>query len=220
LSLSVASKLQAQRRFAWTVANSATFGILSSKVLKTSFLTDNPLDISFLKAVASRPEIDSRNEIAFKHLTSLVPFVADMRIPDLLKLRKREEEAFLNYRKALNEAIAEFRSLSSDFTEKEARQIYSDVIQPRLAALDKRVKVAKKDLLKKSIRSVIAVAGVISFGLYSGFISGETAELIKTLGLAKIAVDVVEKAIPIGEATSAAKTDDLYFLWKAQKLSK
>lgn len=36
----------------------------------------------------------------------------------------------------------------------------------------------------------------------------------------KIALDVVEKAIPIGEATSAAKNDDLYFLWRARKLAK
>ena len=110
--------------------------------------------------------------------------------------------------------------MDSDFTEKQAREIYSDLIETRLASLDKRVKVAKKDLLKKSVRSVVAVAGVISFGLYSGFISGETAELIKTLGLAKIAYDVVEKSIPIGEAKSAIKSDDLYFLWKAKKLAK
>lgn len=110
--------------------------------------------------------------------------------------------------------------MGKPFSEKQAREIHGDVIQPRLAALDKRIRIAKQDLLKKSVRSVIAVAGVISFGLYSGFISGETAELIKTLGLTKIAVDVVEKAIPIGEATSQAKADDLYFLWKVQKLAK
>lgn len=218
LSVALAKKLQLHREFAGTTANSATFGILSSRILKTSFLTDNPLDISFLKAISGRPEIDLRNQIALKHLASVVPFVGDVRIPDLLKLRKREEEAFLNYRKALNEAITEFTSLHSPFTEKEAREIYSDLIQPRLAALDKRIRVAKKDLVMKSIRSVVAVAGVISFGLYTGFISGEVAEVIKTLGLTKIAVDVVEKAIPIGEAASAAKSDDLYFLWKAKKL--
>jgi len=220
LTSSVARKFQIQRKLAGTTANSATFGILSSKILRTSFLTDNALDISFLKAVSNNFQIDTRNQVAFKHLTSVVPFVADVPIADLLKLRKREEEAFLNYRKALNEAIGEFKSLDSSFTEREAREIYSDLIQPRLAALDKRVRIAKKDLVKESLRSIIAVAGVISFGLYTGFISGETAELIKALGLTKIAVDVLEKAIPIGEAVSAAKSDDLYFLWKAKKLVK
>ena len=220
LSSSLANKLQVQRRFASTVANSATFGILSSKILRTSFLTDNPLDISFLRNVTNSPEIDSRNQVAFKYLTSMVPFVGDVRIRDLLKLRKREEEAFLNFRKALNQAISEFRSLSSNFSEKDARQVYSDVIQPRLAALDKRVSVAKRDLLKKGIRSVATGVGIISFGLYSGLFSGEIAELIKTLGLAKIAYDVGQTAIPVGEAKSAIKTDDLYFLWKAKKLAK
>jgi len=220
LSQSLSRNLQLHRKFSGIITNSATFGILSSAILKTSFLTDNPLDISFLKTISDRPQLDKRNQLALKHLSSIVPFVGDVRVPDLLKLRNREEEAFLNYRKALNEAITEFKSADSDFTEKQAREIYSDLIEPRLASLDKRVKVAKKDLLKKSIRSIVAVAGVISFGLYSGFISGETAELIKTLGLAKIAYDVVEKSIPIGEARSAIKSDDLYFLWKAKKLAK
>lgn len=220
LSSSLANKLQVQRRFASTVANSATFGILSSKILRTSFLTDNPLDISFLRTVTNSPEINSRNQIAFKHLTSMVPFVEDVRLRDLLKLRKREEEAFLNFRKAINQAISDFRSLSSNFSEKDARQVYSDVIQPRLAALDKRVNVAKRDLLKKGIRSVATAVGIISFGLYSGLFSEETAELIKTLGLAKIAYDVGQAVIPVGEAKSGIKTDDLYFLWKAKKLAK
>lgn len=217
---SLAKKLQLQRKFSGMIANSATFGILSSEILKTSFLTDNPLDISFLKTISNNPDIDARNNIAFEHLSSMVPFVGDIRIPDLLKLRNREEEAFLNYRKALNKAVGEFTSRDAAFTKKQAREIYSDVIEPRLAALDQRVKVAKKDLLKKGIRSVATVAGVISFGLYSGFFSAETAELIKNLGLAKIVYDAAQTAIPIGEAKSAIKTDDLYFLWKAKKLAK
>ncbi len=220
LPVSLARNLQLQRKFSGIIANSATFGILASEILKTSFLTDNPLDISFLRSISDQPDVDARNKVAFEHLSSIVPFVGDIRIPDLIKLRHREEEAFLNYRKALNKAIADFRSSDSNFTEKQAREIYSDVIQPRLAALDKRVKIAKKDLLKKGVRSLVAAAGVISFGLYSGLFSAETAELIKNLGLAKIAYDAAQTVIPIGEARSAIKNDDLYFLWKAKKLVK
>ena len=106
------------------------------------------------------------------------------------------------------------------FNEKEAREIYSDVVEPRLAALEKRVKIAKRDLVKKGIRSIVAVAGVISFGLYTGFIPAEFAELIKAVGLTKIAIDLVEKTVPVGEAVSTVKNDDLYLLWRARKLAK
>lgn len=149
LSRTVAKELGLHHKFASTVANSASFGILSSRILKTSFLTDNPLDISFLQALSNSPEIDARNQIAFKHLTSVVPFMEDTRLAGLLKLGKREEEAFITYRRALNEAIDEFKSSGSPFTEKQARELYSDKIAPRLAALDKSVKVAKRDLVKK-----------------------------------------------------------------------
>jgi hypothetical protein len=57
----------------------------------------------------------------------MVPFVGDIRIPDLLKLRNREVEAFLNYRKALKKAVGEFTSRDAAFTEKQAREIYSDI---------------------------------------------------------------------------------------------
>jgi len=63
------------------------------------------------------------------------------------------------------------------------------------------------------------VVGVISFGLYSSFIPTEFAELIKAVGFTKIGIDLVEKIVPIGEALSTAKKDDLYFLWQAKKLA-
>jgi len=75
-------------------------------------------------------------------------------------------------------------------------------------------------LLKKGVRSQAVVAGVISFGMFSGLFSAEAAELIKGLGLAKIVYDAAQTAIPIGEAKNAIKTDDLYFLWKAKNLIK
>ena len=73
--------------------------------------------------------------------------------------------------------------------------------------------------MKKGVRSIAAVVGVISFGLYSGFIPTEFAELIKAVGFTKIGIDLVEKIVPTGEALSNAKKDDLYFLWQAKKLA-
>jgi hypothetical protein len=109
----------------------------------------------------------------------------------LIKIRKREEEAFIKYRQALNEAIDTYKSISSSFSERDARALYSDVIAPGLANLNQSVQVAKRDLVKRAYRSVVAVVGAISFGLYTGFIPTELAEMAKVIGFTKIATDIL-----------------------------
>jgi hypothetical protein len=102
----------------------------------------------------------------------------------LIKIRKREEEAFIKYRQALNEAIDTYKSISSSFSER-------DAIAPGLANLNQSVQVAKRDLVKRAYRSVVAVVGAISFGLYTGFIPTELAEMAKVIGFTKIATDIL-----------------------------
>lgn len=218
LSQAVKKEIGLHRKFAGQVVDSAAYGIISAKILNTSYLTDNPLEISFLQSVSDDPQIDRRNSIALKHLTSIVPFVGDVTTSDLIKVRMREEEAFIKYRRALNEAIEGFKSLNSTFTEKDARALYSDVIAPQLATLDRCVSLAKRDLVKTASRSIIAVVGAISFGLYTGFIPSQFADMAKAVGFTKIVADILEKSIPIGKSIDDIKNEDLYFLWKTKRL--
>jgi hypothetical protein len=217
LSESVRRKLGFHEENAFDVIENVSYEVTTSQLLNTSFLTSNELHISCLKSITGDPDIEERNAIAQKHLTSIIPFINDVEINDLIKLRNREAESFNQYRRALNEAIDEFRANTTDFKEKDARALYSDVIAPRLSALDRNVKNAKKDLIRKASKSVIAVTSAISFGIYTGLIPTEIAELAKVVGLTKIVADIVEKALPLGEAVSTIKNDDLYFLWKVKK---
>jgi hypothetical protein len=75
-------------------------------------------------------------------------------------------------------------------------------------------------LTKKTYRSVAAVVGAISFGIYTGFIPTELLEMAKLVGLTKIAADILEKAFSLGDAENNIKNEDLYFLWKAKRLTK
>jgi len=225
LSKAAVKKLELHHFCASKVADSASYGILTANLLNASFLTDNALDISFLRSITKDKKgksnsYEERNRTAFDHLTSLVPFAADVSISSLIKIRKREEEAFIKYRQALNEAIDTYKSNTSSFTERDARALYSDVIAPGLANLNQSVQVAKRDLVKKAYRSVIAVVGAISFGLYTGFIPTELAEMAKVIGFTKIATDILGNLLPVGDAEESIKTEDLYFLWQVRKLGK
>ncbi|HEX5735364.1 MAG TPA: hypothetical protein VF131_21215 [Blastocatellia bacterium] len=220
LSKATSKKLEFHKAFATEVLNNISFELSASHFLNTSFLTEKMLHVSFLQSISNNPDIERRNAIAYKFLTSIVPFAEDVEIKDLIKLRRREEEAFIQYRRALNEAIDEFKTSDVAFNERQARTLYSDVIAPQLSMLDQKVQVAKKDLVTKAYRSILAVTGAISFGIYTGFIPTEMAEMAKVLGFTKVGADILEKLLPLGDAASAVKNDEMYFLWRARKLQK
>ena len=125
-----------------------------------------------------------------KHLTSLVPFLGDVPPASVLKLRQREEESFLTYRQALNKAIDDVRAQRSDFSEREARSIYSDVVAPELARLDRAVKTARREILKDAGRSIVSWSAAISFGMYAGLLPEQLLLAAKALGLTKALADI------------------------------
>ncbi len=199
------------------VATNAIHGLTTSRRLNTTFLTEHDLHISFLNSLHAAPEIRERNYIALKHLTSIVPFVADVALIDLIKLRQREEEAFILYRQGLNAAIRKFARPGKEFTEQDAHELYADVIAPSLAVLEHKVNKAKRDLISKPFRSLAGVVGVISFGILTGLVPADMSAVAKTIGLVKFGADMIEHTMALGDKKNSIRSDHFYFLWKVQK---
>ena len=134
ISKTLIKKLELHEDRVHEVATNAIYGLSTSKCLNTTFLTENELHLNLLNSLQDDKRTVDKNIIASDHMTSIVPFVEDVDINNLVKLRKRENEAFLIYRRALCQAINEFKSMDS-FTENDAKLLYSDVIAPCLASL-------------------------------------------------------------------------------------
>ncbi len=205
---------------AHNVATNAIHGLATSACLRTTFLTEHDLHISFLNSLNQVPKTRENNLIASKYLSSIVPFVEDVALADIIKLRKREEESFVAYRQALNQAIDSFRSSSDTFTARDARNLHADVIAPSLANLDRKVNEAKKDLVSAPFRSLAGIVGVISFGMLTGLIPPDIAPLAQTFGLIKFAADVVKDTMALGDKEKVIRDDQFYFLWKVKKRMK
>jgi hypothetical protein len=203
--------------FAYRIARNIYYEIVSSKLLSTSFLTHDVLHISFLQSLSRNAEIERRNSMAYKYLTTYVPFLEEVPIRKLLKLRRREQDSFIMFRNAISRAIKEIANTKSTFTENDARALYADVIAPKLALLDKRIQRAKKDLISKFVRTVISTVGAISFGLYTNFINTQTAAIVAALGIPKLA-DHIQELMGIGDAEQTVRNDDMYFIWKVKRL--
>lgn len=207
-------------KFAHDVVTNAIFGLATSNCLNTAFLTENDLHILFLNTLQSDFEVSRRNLIAEKYLSTMVPFLEEIELKNLIKLRHREDEAFLLFRQALNKSIDEFLSIPQGFTEKHAQSIYADIIAPSIAHLDIKVKKAKRDLISKPFRSLTGVVGVISFGLLTGLVPSDTSEIVKVLGLLKFGSDFIKDTMALGDEDKNIKSDHFYFLWKARKAAR
>jgi len=218
VSETLKKKFPCHKMFAEEVAMNICFELATSRVLNTSFVTDNPIHISFLKMLTNDTMIEQRNNIAFRHLTAEIPFLGDVSNKNILKIRDREYESFMLFRDAMNKAIEEFRS-ATNIRAKEAKYLYGDIIRPKLAILDRTVKTAKKDLVSKAMHATLATVAALSFGLQTGFLNAQIAPIAAALGLPKIASDI-EKWLAIGNAENIIKNDDMYFLWKVKARAK
>ncbi|MGA2468275.1 MAG: hypothetical protein ABSH06_28515 [Thermodesulfobacteriota bacterium] len=220
LSKKIVEELGLNQVLALRVMENIAFELTVSQSFNASFLTEKDLHIELLNALSENEERVRRNQIAQRYLSTIVPFYDGVPIRQLIMLRDKEAEAFLVYRKMLNEAIDEYRKQGNKFTEREAQAIYADIIEPSLAKLDMKLKSAKRSLLKEESRRILSWVGAISFGIYAGFVPSDLVMAAKALGLTKVVAEIVGSAMKLGEIDGDIRKEEVYFLWKVRELSK
>jgi len=88
LSKTLIRALDFHDKKAHEIAADVIHGIATSACLNTTFLTENEIHISFINSLHHFPEMQNKNAIAHEHLSSIVPFVDDVSIKDIIKLRQ------------------------------------------------------------------------------------------------------------------------------------
>jgi hypothetical protein len=183
-------------------------------------LANRQLDIDLLHSIASDPVTQQRNTILQKHFQLMLPFAEDIPVKQLLKLRQREEEAFFRFQAAMHRTVAEIRSQRGEMANQDARSLYGDMIRPRLAELDQKVKEAKRDLVRQPAASLAGTVAVLGSGFFSGALAAELQAIIGALGAYKIVHDLAAKTIELSDVKKAIRHDDMYFLWRARNLAR
>jgi hypothetical protein len=196
----VASKLP--EYFVNRILKNIAFEMAVSGTINTAYLTDRPIHIEILNNLSNNEAISKRNQIIQNHLTTIVPFIAGLDSKQLLTIREREEDSFIMFRQALNNAVEESLKNKSSFSEKDAKEIYSQVIAPKIARLENKIKVAKSDLLKSAVFKISAWTAAISFGSYLGFIPQNLIEIAKILGLTQVGANAIESAAKLSDFKS------------------
>jgi hypothetical protein len=191
-----------------------------TNLLRTSFLTHRQLDIDLLHAVGSDSITRRNNKILYDNFQLMLPFADGVPIKQLLKLRQREEESFFRFQSAMHRIVSEIRSLKGEIPERDARNLYGDVIRPRLAELDQKVREAKRDLVRGPVASLAGTVAVLGFGFFSGALAAELQAAIGALGAYKTVYDLTAKTIELSDVKRTIRHDEMYFLWRAKKLSR
>jgi len=176
--------------------------------------------VKLLRELSHNEEQCRRDELIKKHLTCLVPFVDAVKPEELILLRKHEEESFFLFRSALVKAIEEYQSCGRQFTKRDAEQIYADILAPKLAKLDLKVKKAQQKLRNSFFTKSLAWVGTISLGIYTGIVPEELKGAATALGLAKPLADLLESTLNNSDVKSSVRNEEMYFLWKVREISR
>ena len=217
LSPSQVRKIKLDQGLATVVRNNLGFELASTQSINTNYLTDSSLDIDILRNLSGNPAIDERNQIIQKHLTCLVPFVENADPEDLLKIRQNEGDAFIIFRNSLNQVIDEYKERGNFFTENDAREIFGDMIEPKLAQLNTKVKAAQKSLIKNTVSKIAGWGAAISFGWYAGLLPTDLATAATALGLTKIVAELTESILSKSNTGDTIQDEPMYFLWKLRE---
>jgi hypothetical protein len=183
------------------------------------YLTDRTLDISLLQATTEENNFLKYNEVLSRQLMFEMPIFSNISLSSLLKIRANEYDAFISYRETINNLINEYIAQGHQLSPKIAKQIYSDIIQPKVLRLDERISKIRASAILRSLSKVALSASALVFGLYGNYVPSEIRPFLISYGLLEAASTV--KSIPdITKAPAEIRNDNLYFLWKLSKKSK
>jgi hypothetical protein len=182
-----------------------------------AYLSDSGREIRLLGQLLGVGPEESRNAI-FASMSHNIPLFADIRLETLVSLRQQEGDAFAAYRAALNEAARE--ASQKGVTQERSREIYSDILYPRLTALERRYEVLrgrfKSDvLLDIGVPAAALVVGALSCGSHP--VAGNLLEAAGGLELIRSASKHLKSFRESEAPLDGVKSDPLYFLLRMKR---
>ncbi|MBN1123626.1 MAG: hypothetical protein JXA82_01365 [Sedimentisphaerales bacterium] len=187
---------------------------------KTAFVTENELDVESATMLHQDESIKRVNSIMAQHFTTFVPCVDDLSLKETIKLRKNEEDSFIQFRSALKEIISETVRAKGKFDMRDAKELYGDVLEPAICNLQIKVKQAKRKHLKKAYRNASGLIGSIAIGVLCGVIRPDIVPILGLLGIKPVA-EMISSTMAIQDGSEVIQNERFYFLWKMhQKCSR
>lgn len=183
-----------------------------ASLLNTRYLTSREVDFEILSKLNAK-ENKSKSNLIYNNLSHSVPQINEVKYEDLIKLRKEEGEAFEVYRDSLNKLLDDFSETEPD----KIKQALSDVINPELHKIEKKISDSKKLLFKDLGKDVVVGSLFVGVSMFSGIIPPNLAEIVYSLGGIQYANQLSSKISDNMKNMKDVKENEFYFLWKLKK---
>jgi hypothetical protein len=210
-----AKRLFVQKTFR-EFANNAAFYFSAGISKSTRMLTDLPGEGLLLSALNREREV-FESARAMNSLIHTIPLIGEMEVATLLRIRKRHEESFIAYRKAIRSIIDDIASDPASVSDDAMRRMLRERIEPEVESMNDKIAAERRRQRRRLAGGAASLAAVVGMGLYGGL------PLIAAAALTGIAATTAGKLISKA-AESACEHDadiqennDFYFLLRLSR---
>jgi len=127
-----------------------------------------------------------------------------------------EPDAFLQYRAAVAKIIREYAGEKTTLSEKDARNISRDILEPELARLRTQANTIRRAGIRRVAAKTVASFVAVGLGAYGGLLPSDLACLLTAIGGVGFLSQVGEAVGLIEKTPGEIKNHNLYFLLKLQ----
>jgi len=168
-------------------------------------ITDMHLVSEYNKEVGNLEHFDILDS-----LSHAVPILNELKIEDVIEMRKKEGESFINYRYEMQKLYNERPA------NKELSEYFRDIILPRLAEIESASKKFKRTKKKSLIYHGFSAAAYLTAGIF-GVLPSTFANSLAALGGFNHGKDFGAELLSLNRNNTTE--DKFYFLWQLTKSS-
>jgi hypothetical protein len=196
-----------------TIADNMTFYLAYGLRRKARFLSDMRGETEFLEWMNHDEDMTAQS-LALRELQHSVPVLGDLTLDTILQIRNQEKGAFESYRESVSCISANILGASKKVSQKQAREMFRDAIEPELVKMKKEIKTYQKVQRARVLGGGAAIAAGVLIGAYAG--------LPPMVGVPAVAAGTLVGQRLLAKAADAAcehdpefqQKHDLYFLLK------
>ena len=181
--------------------------------IDVKYLTNREIDASFINIMTQNEQIRNYNQIVHDNIVCELPILNELPLDTILTIRQNEHDSFLVFRDSINSAIKECLAKDTALTSSIARDIYHDIVQPKLNILNSKFKNIRNSHLRQARQEIHIARGLLTFGIFCLFLSPVAATIPLSIGGAEFIKGI--KSISDASATpQEVRNDNYFFLWK------
>jgi hypothetical protein len=184
--------------------------------LSLKYLTGSEIDLKIMQSF-NNEEDRVYNKLLRNQLVSELPILENIPLKNVLELRKAERDSLILYRDAITNIIDEYISNNKHVSALEARDIYEDIILPRVNVINAKVNNYRKSLIGKFKVDVWVPTAVLAFGFVSGMFSSNNLPFLTMFGGIPAVKKIINEVVMKEGIQDDVKNDSMYFLWKLTK---